>query len=271
MKTIMLKSSESKYENEYNYSWDNYFGFSLRPLLEGKTALDLGCFTGGRTVAWFERYKLNYISGIDVSEIYIKAARQFASIKNAKADFRVGFGESLPFKNGKFDSILSFDVFEHVNDLHKTLNECHRVLKLGGRLFTVFPSYFHPIEHHLSLVTLTPCIHWFFRSETLMKAYCKIIEERGEEAHWYKRSSPKLEKWERLNTINGTVLSQFKRLIRVGNWKVIKEIHKPIGSIGRNVSTLLPARILSWFFKPLTYMPGLQEIFLHRITFILEK
>lgn len=270
-KSIMLKSSESKYRSELQYPWDNYFGFSLKPLLQGKTVLDLGCFTGGRSVAWFEKYGLRQISGVDIEEVYIEAAKQFGSIHNANTDFRIGFGESLSFEDETFDAILTFDVFEHVRDIQKTLSECYRVLKTGGRLFLVFPSYFHPIEHHLSLVTITPCIHWFLSGETLMKAYCEILEERGDDAYWYKRSSSYLESWEKCNTINGTMFSLFKRLIRAMNWRIFSEVHKPLGSVGRNISRNPFAKIISKLFFPLAFIPVLQEVFLHRITFILEK
>jgi hypothetical protein len=45
----------------------------------------------------------------------------------------------------------------------------------------------------------------------------------------------------------------------------------PIGSIGRNASRKLSYRLMSRLFVPLTALPGLQEIFLHRVTYILEK
>lgn len=106
--------------------------------------MDLGCFTGGKTVAWFERYKLQKITGIDIKNVYIDAAVQFADKHTVNADFKVSFGESLPFEDDTFDAILSFDVFEHVQNVQRTLHECYRVLKTGGRLFIVFPSYYHP-------------------------------------------------------------------------------------------------------------------------------
>lgn len=270
-KSIMLKSSESKYKGEIQYPWDNYFGFNLKPLLQGKTVLDIGCLTGGRSVAWFEKYELQQISGIDIKDEYIEAAQQFGDVRKAQTDFRKSVGESLPFEDETFDAILTFDVFEHVTDLQKTLNECHRVLKKGGRLFLVFPSYYHPIEHHLSLVTLTPGIHWLFSGETLMKAYCEILAERGDDSYWYKRSSPNLESWEKCNTINGTTYSQFTKLIRTLNWRVHTKVHKPIGSIGRNISKNPLAKMVSYLFFPLTFIPVLRELFLHRVTFILEK
>jgi SAM-dependent methyltransferase len=268
---IMLQSSQSKYLSECEYPWDYYFGVDLKPYLKGSVALDLGCFNGGRGVAWFERYKLAFLAGVDVNQTYIDAARQFANLKQINADYRVATGENLPFEGEMFNAILSFDVFEHVRNVRKTLNECYRVLKPDGRLFLVFPSYYQPVEHHLSLVTKFPGIHYLFSARTLVKAYCEILEERGPDAYWYKRSSTQLESWEKGNAINGTTLAQFRRLLTNSNWQILRHSRKPLGSIGRNVSKRRAWRTISHFFYPLIFVPGLQEIFLHRITFILEK
>jgi hypothetical protein len=126
-------------------------------------------------------------------------------------------------------------------------------------------------KHHLSLVTKLPCIHYFFSGETLVKAYYEILEGRDSEAYWYKRDSAQLKSWERNNTINGTTLSRFCTLLKHNSWKVILHSKKPLGSIGRKTSRKRTYRVLSKFFYPLVLIPGLQEIFLHRITFILEK
>lgn len=268
---IMLESSESKYQTELAYPWDHYFGIDLSPLLQGKVALDLGCFTGGRGVAWFERYKLNFLTGIDVKQVFIDAATRFAALKKIPADYRVAQGEELPFEDNTLDAILSYDVFEHVQNVQFTLGECHRVLKKGGRLLVVFPSYFHPTEHHLALATRLPCIHYFFGARTLLQAYNEILEERGESACWYKRLSPHLEPWERGNTINGTTLAQFRRFIREHDWKVVLHSRKPIGSVGRNASKVRALALLSRPFGLMTNILGLREVFLHRITYILQK
>jgi len=270
-KAIMLASSESKYRNELAYPWDHYFGMDLAPLLRGKAALDLGCFTGGRGAAWFERYGLGFLTGIDVKQEFIDAAKQFAALRKIPAAYRVAVGEDLPFEDDSLDAILSYDVFEHVQNVRYTLGECHRVLKKGGRLFVVFPGYFHPTEHHLALATRLPCIHYLFSGETLVRAYHEILEERGEEAYWYKRRSPKMESWERGNTINGTTLAQFRRFIRDRDWKVILHSRKAIGSIGRNASKMRALALLSRPFKVAASVPGLREMFLHRITYILQK
>lgn len=152
--------------------------------MEGKKALDLGCFTGGRSIAWFEKYDLESIAGIDIKDEYIEAARQFAKKHSATSEFIKGLGESLPYEYDSFDAVMSYDIFEHVQDVSDALAECHRVLKMGGRLFVVFPSYYQPIEHHLTLATMTPCLHWIFSGQTLVRAYYEILDERGEEAYW---------------------------------------------------------------------------------------
>jgi SAM-dependent methyltransferase len=270
-KELMLKSSNTKYVSELDYPWDNYFDRDISPYLNNKVILDLGCFNGGRGVAWFERYKLDKLFGIDVDQIYIDSATQFASTKGINAEYKLAKGEKLPFEDATFDAILSFDVFEHVQNIETTLKECWRVLKPNGKLFVVFPGYFHPIEHHLGLVTKTPFFHYFFSSETLIGAYSEILEERGQDAYWYKRSSPKPETWERCNTINGTTLKKFKNIIENKDWKITFHSRKPIGSIGRNVSKKKWLLVMSYLFYPLTFIPGIQEILLHRITYVLEK
>ena len=270
-KKIMFESSQSKYQSEMEYPWDNYFGANLLPLLQGKVALDLGCFTGGRSIAWAERYELAKVYGIDIKQHYIDAATQFAKVKGVQSEFRLGKGELLPFEDDKFDAILSFDVFEHVQNVEQTLLECNRVLKKNGHLFLVFPGYFHPIEHHLSLVTNIPCVHYFFKGQTLIAAYNEILEERGDETYWYRRNSPNLASWERGNTINGTTFFTFLRLVKNMNWNIIYQSRIPILGVGRNVTKKPILRLVSFLMSPFAAIPILEEFFCHRISYILEK
>lgn len=270
-KGIMFKSSEASYRSEVEHPWDRYFGIDLFPLLQGKVALDLGCFNGGRSVAWFERYELDHLVGVDVNQVYIDAATQFAAMKKARADFTLSKGGSLPFECETFDAILSFEVFEHVQDIRETLGECYRALKPGGKLFVVFPSYFHPTSHHLSLATTCPGIQYLFSGKTLVMAYHDILAERESEAYWYKRSSPYLEPWEKGNTINGTTSTQFRRLLRNSGWRIARNSRKPIGSVGRSAQRKKVYKLMSYFFYPLTFIPFVQEVFRHRIVYILEK
>lgn len=271
--SMLMRSAQAKYDSEVKYPWDHYFGMDLKPLLAGRRALDLGSLYGGRTVAWAERYQLAQVTGIDVNPIYVEAATRFALSRNSRADFLVGCGERLPFDDKNFEAVLSFDVLEHVQSPELTLRECFRVLKPQGYLCIVFPSYWQPIEHHLSLVTRAPGLQYFFSGSTLVAAYNNILASRGEDASWYRRSHPELREWERCNTINGLTLHQFRNLVRQIGYRVVRHSRPPIGSIGRSVVKKPSSwhRALAAIGSLMVRVPGLQEAFLHRNVFILER
>jgi 2-polyprenyl-3-methyl-5-hydroxy-6-metoxy-1,4-benzoquinol methylase len=270
-RAIMLASSQKKYAEELAYPWDNYFGVDLMPYLTGREVLDLGCFNGGRSVAWFERYRFKRLLGVDVAPEFIDAATQFAQSRGVDARFEVAQGESLTLASQSVDAIVSYDVFEHVQNLRQTLRECQRVLRPGGHLLVVFPSYYQPVEHHLALATRIPGLQYMFSGATLTRAYYEMLRERGNDAEWYWRAAPELAAWEKSNTINGMTYRGFGKLIREGGWRVVMNSRAPIGSIGRNARHKFSYRLVSRLFVPLTALPGLQEIFLHRVTYILQK
>jgi hypothetical protein len=110
-----------------------------------------------------------------------------------------------------------------------------------------------------------------FSGATLTRAYYEMLRERGSDAQWYWRARPELEAWEKCNTINGTTYRGFAKMIQEGGWRVTLNSRAPVGSIGRYASRKFSYRLLSRLFAPLTALPGLQEIFLHRVTYILEK
>lgn len=270
---MLMRSAQAKYHSEMRYAWDHYFGIDLKPLLAGKRALDLGSLYGGRSVAWAERYQLAHVTGVDLSPLYVEAATRFARSRNANANFLLGCGERLPFEAESFEAILSFDVLEHVQSPDLTLRECFRVLKPHGYLCIVFPSYWQPIEHHLSLVTRAPGLQYFFSGSTLVAAYNKILASRGADASWYRRSHPDLHEWERCNTINGLTLHQFRRLVRQIGYRVVRHNRPPIGSIGRSVVEKPSTwhRVLAAIASVMVHVPVLEEAFLHRNVFILER
>jgi SAM-dependent methyltransferase len=268
---IMRASSRWKHRDELDYPWDHYFGVDLASRLRGKSILDLGCFTGGRSVAWAERYDVAALSGVDVEAVFIEAARRFSCERGIEADFRLGHAESVPYEDGVFDGILSFDVFEHVQDVRAALVECRRVLKPGGSLYVVFPGYFHPVEHHLGLVTRLPGVHYLFTGATLVAAYTELLHERGPEHAWYARAAGELGSWERGHTINGTTFRGFRKLVAETNWKVCHQSNLPVGRVGRAASRQWLARLIGYGLTPLAHLPGTQEIVLHRIACILEK
>lgn len=265
---ILLGMSEMQFREYQLHPFDRFFpNYSLKRLLFGKNVLDLGCWCGGMAVSMAERNGVLNMHGIDVNDIFIRAANNFASTRQGKTNFkfRIGFGESLPYEDDFFDAIVSSDVLEHVRSVKKTLEECKRTTKPGGMIFSVFPSYYAPLDGaHLSLVTKTPFLNWLFDSETLNCAYDEIIESRGNNAYWYRPNKDKMV-WSKVHGgigINGTTMSDFKSIIR---------------EIGFSEVHIIPNHLLAFrypvtaIFSPLFACDLLQDHISNRIVSVLIK
>ena len=79
-------------------------------------------------------------------------------------------GEGLPWADGTFDVVLSYQVLEHVRDPRLTLREAMRVLKPGGRLYFDMPNYHSLIEGHYGIAWLPILAH----SKTLARSYVRL-------------------------------------------------------------------------------------------------
>lgn len=103
----------------------------------GKRVLDFGCGSGygsaqiAKTAA--------HVSAVDVAEDAVAYAQaQFA--RENLAFCAIDPAAPLPFGDASFDTVLSFQVFEHVLDTARYLAEIRRVLASGGRLVLATPD-----------------------------------------------------------------------------------------------------------------------------------
>jgi len=102
----------------------------------GARILDIGCGTGREA---FALHAMGfYVTGIDISEAAIEAARGTAAAQGIGIDFLVTDGESLPFEDDAFDVIVmwaqTFGLFHGEEKQRDILAQCGRVLKPGGLL-----------------------------------------------------------------------------------------------------------------------------------------
>jgi ubiquinone/menaquinone biosynthesis C-methylase UbiE len=96
--------------------------------------LDSGCGGGGTALSIAEESSLAI--GLDLDGRFVGSGTRLAAEKGiARAGFVQGNGQSLPFRDGAFDLVLSHSVIEHVLDARAYLAECHRVLRPGGCLY----------------------------------------------------------------------------------------------------------------------------------------
>jgi len=102
----------------------------------GAKLLDIGCGTGREA---FALHAMGFrVTGADISERVIKAARGMAATQGIGVDFLVADGESLPFEDNTFDVIViwaqTFGLFHGEEKQRDILARCGRVLKPGGLL-----------------------------------------------------------------------------------------------------------------------------------------
>ena len=79
--------------------------------------------------------------GVDLSRTAVEQALQSRG-SSFRSDFHVAEASALPFREGIFSAIVSFDVFEHLGHqaFVRTMRECHRVLQPGGTLVVYIVS-----------------------------------------------------------------------------------------------------------------------------------
>jgi SAM-dependent methyltransferase len=156
--------------------FEHFPGLDPRAALAGRAVLDLGCGYGGRTVWYAERYAPQRIIGIEILPAMVERCRAFAERRaQAGVSFEVGFAERLEFADDSFDSVLSYDVLEHVQDPARALEEIARVLRPGGEGLFVFPTYLGARASHLDYVTRLPLLHRVFDPDSTIRAVNELL------------------------------------------------------------------------------------------------
>lgn len=103
----------------------------LKNLPAGSKVLDIGSGTGHLT-KWIAGFGMD-VTGIEPSAEMIGFARKnFPEI-----EFKEGISSDLPYADGSFDLVVSFEVFRYLDEAEniKTYAEVKRVLKPGGQFF----------------------------------------------------------------------------------------------------------------------------------------
>jgi phosphoethanolamine N-methyltransferase len=102
--------------------------------LTGLSILDIGCGAGGIDCLLVETHGAGFVTGIDVEDTVLNAARERAAKKGLSS--RTGFLKTvpgpLPFAPSTFDMVFSKDSIVHVPDKHGLARDVFRVLKPGG-------------------------------------------------------------------------------------------------------------------------------------------
>jgi len=112
--------------------------------IKNKEVLDIGCGYGWCELNFLKR-EVSKIVGLEISENDLKTAKE--NVQNNRVDFKVARAVNLPFENKSFDTVVAWEVIEHIpkNTETSMFKEVYRVLKPGGCFYLSTP--------HKSLLT----------------------------------------------------------------------------------------------------------------------
>ena len=121
-------------------------------------ALEIGCGIGLVSVFMAENYGMN-VFGTDFDPDEIKIAQKMNS-ENDNLHFRAEDAANLSFEDNSFDLVVSQNVFHHIPNWEKAVQEIGRVLRPGRYLIwldIVFPNFlkkvFKPLVKNYGLYT----------------------------------------------------------------------------------------------------------------------
>ena len=120
------------------------------------------------------------VTGLDISESFVRIAREHAKKAGVAVDFRHGNASAMPFPDASFDFVVCAAAFKNFSDPIGALNEIHRVLKPGGqasiydlRKDASRAEIATEVRNmHLSM-TNSFLTRWIFRFSLLRRAYTR--------------------------------------------------------------------------------------------------
>jgi ubiquinone/menaquinone biosynthesis C-methylase UbiE len=104
--------------------------FEMLPEVEGLCGLDLGCGEGHNTRLLAERGAR--MTGIDISETFIRHAKEAEAVHSLGIDYRLASAVNLPFEAASFDFVSAFMSLMDIPETERVLAEVFRVLEPGG-------------------------------------------------------------------------------------------------------------------------------------------
>lgn len=186
-----------------------------------KKVLEIGCGHGGISLFLAVNFAEEVI-GIDINTENLAVADE---VKKEYMDryqtgrlplqYQYMFADKMSFNDNQFDLILAENVFEHFVNLDGVLNECHRVLKPGGKLLvTAMPSIYSKHGLHLKLGLKLPWANLIWSEKTIIEALHMMAEDNPDIYKFYPglTENPKriveIRKYKDLNYITN---AKFKR------------------------------------------------------------
>jgi 2-polyprenyl-3-methyl-5-hydroxy-6-metoxy-1,4-benzoquinol methylase len=237
--------------------------------MTGRALLDVGCGWGGKAIYGAETLRPDRVEGFDLPGVFDPAVpAAFVTERGvAGCAFRTGYAEEIPYGDAEFDLLFCEDVLEHVADPEAALAECRRVLRPGGRLIALFPSFRMLDAHHLDRAVAWPGMHYLLSMQAWaggLNAYLLAHPEAEFEpfsevvASRFHPCVPR--------DLNGMNFRQFTAIAATCG---LDELH--LGLVPRPTPDNGRSRMLKRIYRALCRVPRLDEILAQRIVFVGQR
>jgi len=117
--------------------------------LKGGILLDLGCGMANISIYFSKNYP--HVVGLDIMANVLEKARQNINSQKKVVNLVNGDALKLPFKDGTFDMVVTYDMYEHVKKQEDLLKEICRVIKPKGFLVLTTGNRLFPLDRHTML------------------------------------------------------------------------------------------------------------------------
>ena len=230
--------------------------------VKGKDVLDLGCYDGAVTNS-LNLLSPKSLAGVDIDEKAVRIAQKKAATNSIR--FLVSSKDQLPLETESIDTIVSYDVFEHIEHPAQSLTECYRILRPGGKLLIGTWGWHHPFAPHLWSVMPVPWAHVVFSEKTLLRTCRRIYQSDCYQPNMHdfdedgKRIAEKFCS-ETIPTdyLNKYLIRDFKRVFAESEFDF--QIH----------AEKFSSKYAFWT-SPLLYIPVIKEYFTSYIWCVLQK
>lgn len=142
-----------------------------------KDLLELGCNDGAMSSMYLD-HGASSVIGIDIDEFAIERANKKYQIEGLT--FITSTRDKIPIGDESVDTVISYDVFEHVSNVPAMTGELYRILRPKGQILIGTQGWRHPYSPHLWSTMPVPWAHILFSEKTVLRVCRRVYN-----SNWY--------------------------------------------------------------------------------------
>lgn len=176
---VAAKQDEIAYQAWRDHALAEQWGHFDDADIRDKDVLDLGCGYGALSF-YLARRGPRQITAVDLDGHVLQKAeerRTRGALPGAeRIRFVRGLVDGLPVPPASIDTIVAFDMLEHVMEPGRLLEACARALRPGGKLLIWWSPFRGPWGPHMDELVRIPWAHVIFGERALFSAASRIYE-----------------------------------------------------------------------------------------------